>query len=250
MTHSPQLITREFCEFRNSSDCDILRTLPSLGKGRGPYHFRILAPIGPIARKMANSWQDSTEVNEEAEVYLHADGRQYAPQVGATTKHGWRKPIVKQGIILEAVRACAWLACIAATGVLAAAVPKSQQLLPVSTVGYISVADPADLDARLKRTQIGQFAEDPSLQPFVDHLRDTIPRRLANVQERVGISLDDLQGVAGGELAWAIVARESGRAASVLLVDTSGNEQGRERADHEDRRLPYETRCEENVRRG
>lgn len=112
-------------------------------------------------------------------------------------------------------------------GAAIAAVPPSDTLLPASTVAYVSVADPDDLEARWHRTQFGQFAEDPSLDPFFAHLRERIPERLGDMQSRVGIGLDDLQGVAAGELAWAIVARQQGRAASVLLLDTTGNDQQR-----------------------
>ncbi|MGI9458062.1 MAG: hypothetical protein ACR2NU_15965 [Aeoliella sp.] len=109
-----------------------------------------------------------------------------------------------------------------------AATPKSEALLPPSTVAYLSVADQDALEAQWMRTQIGQFAEDPSLKPFIEHLRDTIPRRLGNLEDRIGVSADDLQGVAGGELCWALVARKKGRAASVLLIDTAGNAENRD----------------------
>ncbi|MDA8745531.1 hypothetical protein N9N28_12940 [Rubripirellula amarantea] len=114
-------------------------------------------------------------------------------------------------------------------GPLYAATPSSETLLPASTVAYVSVASPTDLEERLKRTQLGQFAQDPSLKPFVDHLRDTIPQRLGDIEQRVGVSLEDLENIASGELAWAIVGRETGRAASVLLVDTTGNKEERDK---------------------
>lgn len=103
-----------------------------------------------------------------------------------------------------------------------AAVPNSEKLLPATTVAYVSIADPVQLEDKFDRTQVGQFAQDPSLKPFIDHLKETIPERLGDIKNRVGISLDDLKAAAGGEMAWAIVARQQGRAASVLLVDTTG----------------------------
>lgn len=127
------------------------------------------------------------------------------------------------------------LACLAFSVPLAARaeIPAAETILPESVVACLSVADPADLEARWDRTQLGQFAADPKLQPFVDHMRDTIPRRLGNMEERVGITVDDLQDVAGGELAWAIVSRttasgQNSRAASVLLIDTTGHSDNRD----------------------
>lgn len=129
---------------------------------------------------------------------------------------------MNRAITRGVVCASAWFVFIAAACNLRAAVPDSEQLLPDTTVAYVSVANPTDLEARFKQTQLGQFAQDPSLKPFVDHLRDTIPERLGNLEERVGVSLEDLRAVAGGEMAWAIVARQQGRAASILLADTTG----------------------------
>ncbi|WP_197529014.1 DUF3352 domain-containing protein [Aeoliella mucimassa] len=109
-----------------------------------------------------------------------------------------------------------------------AAVPSSESLLPASTVAYLSVANPADLEQRFDRTQLGQFAQDPSLEPFVEQVRDSITEKMGDFRERIGITMDDLRGVAGGELAWSIVAREKGTAGSVLLVDTTGNAAARD----------------------
>jgi len=106
---------------------------------------------------------------------------------------------------------------------LPAAAPASDTILPATTVAYLSISNPDDLEARWTRTQLGQFSEDPSLDPFIDHLRDTIPKRVGDMEGRMGISIDDLQGVAGGELAWALVAKGKERAVSVLLIDTTGN---------------------------
>lgn len=116
-----------------------------------------------------------------------------------------------------------WWLAVSVCGVATAKAPHSELLLPGTTVAYLTVADPPDLEVRWERTQLGQFAADATLDPFIEHLRSEIPRRLGNMEERVGVTLDDMQGVAGGELAWAIVSRPRGRAASVMLVDTAGN---------------------------
>ncbi len=214
-------------EFLNYHGCDILRTLPTR-------RSQSIHATGMICETTAISRQRSTEEHEEAEVYLHADGTRDAElsNVGArataATNHGWRSAKVKQAILTGAVRASAFLVLACATTNLRGAAPPSEDLLPASSVGYLSIANPADLDKRFDRTQIGQFAQDPSLKPFIDQMRDSIQRRLGNIQERVGVSLEDLQDVAGGELAWAMIARESGRAASVLMVDTTGNAEKRE----------------------
>ena len=55
-----------------------------------------------------------------------------------------------------------------------------------------------------------------------------VERAFADIEERVGVSLQDLQNIASGELAWGIANRETGRAASILVVDTTGNDARRD----------------------
>lgn len=188
---------------------------------------------------MASSPLNLTEVIEEAAVYEHG-GVQLSlrlegqtplgggnPTAGAANYYGWRGLDVKQAIKGKSILWGAWLVLLIIAGNLHAEIPKSDKLLPDTTVAYVSVADSVDLEERLKKTQLGQFAQDASLQPFIDHLRESIPRRLGDLQQRVGVSLDDLQSVASGEMAWGLVGRDSGRAVSVLLVDTTGNDENR-----------------------
>ena len=144
------------------------------------------------------------------------------PAVSRAAQFGGRGSNVNRAITFGVACASAWIVFSMSACTLHAAVPNSEQLLPATTVAYVSIPDPTDLEARIKQTQLGQFAQDPSLKPFVDHLKESIPERLGDIKQRVGVSLEDLQAVAGGELAWGIVARQQGRAASVLLVDTSG----------------------------
>lgn len=101
-------------------------------------------------------------------------------------------------------------------------------LLPSDTVGYVSVANPSDFNERWQRTQFGQFCQEPDLDPFIESVKDQLFRKLGNLEERLGVTVDDLKGIAGGELAWGMVDRKAQRAAAVLLVDTTGNAEARD----------------------
>ncbi|WP_442484928.1 hypothetical protein [Aeoliella sp. SH292] len=181
----------------------------------------------------------AAEVKKEAEVYmdrgvLSSPRPQEYVSLGSSTparirtnKTERRGPNVKQAIKTGVVRACAGLAFILACKAQAAA-PGSEKLLPATTVAYVSIANADDFEQRFKQTQIGQFAQDESLKPFIDHLKKTVPKKLGDIEERVGVSLQDLQNIASGELAWGIVNRETGRAASILVVDTTGNDAQRD----------------------
>src|SRR5690606_12544066 len=96
------------------------------------------------------------------------------------------------------------------------------------TVGYVTAANPSDLSDRWQRTQLGQLCQEPALDPFIESVEDQLFRKLGNLEERLGVTFDDLKGIAGGELAWGLVDRKTQRAASVLLVDTTGNQDARD----------------------
>ena len=115
-----------------------------------------------------------------------------------------------------------------ASATASAATPPSDVLLPADTVGYVSVANPKDLYERWQRTQFGQFCQEPALDPFINSVKDQLFRKLGNLEDRLGIKVDDLKGIAGGELAWGMVDRKSERAAAVLMVDTTGNAEARD----------------------
>ena len=51
-----------------------------------------------------------------------------------------------------------------------AAAPPSEQLLPNTTRGYISISNLDDLIERFNKTQLGQLVSDPIFEPFVEDL--------------------------------------------------------------------------------
>ena len=51
------------------------------------------------------------------------------------------------------------------------AAPTSEQLLPSTTKGYVSVGDVDRFRADWAKTQIGQLLDDPIMQPFVEDFK-------------------------------------------------------------------------------
>ncbi len=122
---------------------------------------------------------------------------------------------------------CKLLLCL---GVLAAAVPAtanppSETLLPDTTKGYLSVPNVDELRDRWNETQIGRMANDPLMKPFVDDLRNQIKKKMSTTRVRLGLTLDDLKGIYGGELCVATLQPEHKvtEHATVLLVDVTGH---------------------------
>ncbi len=112
----------------------------------------------------------------------------------------------------------------------------SERLLPDWAKGFFAISDVQVLANRVNNTQVGQLAQDPAMKPFVDDLRRQFEDRLSGFQEKLGLTLQDLEDVPGGELAGAVlllpaeggaetVGDDATRAAGVvLLVDITGHQ--------------------------
>ncbi len=107
----------------------------------------------------------------------------------------------------------------------AIAAPPCESLLPNTTKGFVSVPDVQVLRDRWSETQIGRMVEDPVMKPFVDDLRDQIKGKMSATRVRLGLTLDDLDGIYGGELCVAAVQPDNdvNQQATVLLVDVTGH---------------------------
>lgn len=99
----------------------------------------------------------------------------------------------------------------------------SEDLLPDSTKGYLSIPNAVEFDKQWKKTQVGQLMEDPVMQPFTKDLRRQFEDRLSNVRDRLGLTFDDVKDVPTGELAIAMVQPSENEAVTVLLMDVKGN---------------------------
>lgn len=106
---------------------------------------------------------------------------------------------------------------------LAFAAPASDAILPASTVAFVSAADPADLEAKFNKTQIGQLAQDESMKAFVEQLEDQIDRKFGDIKERLGVTLDELRAAAGGELTSALIHRKDDEAAFALTMNVANH---------------------------
>ena len=124
-------------------------------------------------------------------------------------------------------RSVCWVAAAAtaapAVAASAAGFAPSETVFPSTTKAWVSFGDPAALRERFDRTDIGQLVRDPQMRPFLESAGEKA--RAAGRQRlgRLGMSYEDLDGLAGGEVALAVIEPAAGRLASVLLVDTTGH---------------------------
>lgn len=99
---------------------------------------------------------------------------------------------------------------------------RSDQLMSPQSRGFISVPNIEGLVANWNETQIGQLVQDESMRPFIEDVRAQIERKISGVRDKLGISVEDLRYVAGGEIGLAMVEVDKGRAVVALTVDTTG----------------------------
>ena len=105
------------------------------------------------------------------------------------------------------------------------AAPPSETLLPETTKGFLSVPNVEELREHWNATQLGHLVQDPVMKPFAEDLRDQIKSKLSATRVRLGLTLDDLQGIYGGELCLAAMQPDNdiNQQATVLLVDVTGH---------------------------
>jgi len=109
-------------------------------------------------------------------------------------------------------------------GSVSAAAPSSESLLPATTKGFLAIPDWEQLEASFNKTQFGRLAQDPIMKPFADDLKRQMQNRFGRLQQRIGLTLEDLEGVPGGEVSLGLIqpGGKEDEAAVALLVDVTG----------------------------
>jgi hypothetical protein len=97
--------------------------------------------------------------------------------------------------------------------------------LPNSTKGYVSVANFDELEAAWNKTQLGQLANDPAMQPFVEDLKRQLQEKWTETHQKLGLTWEDLEGVPSGEIAIAVLLPSETRDVTVVLADVTGRDQ-------------------------
>jgi hypothetical protein len=112
------------------------------------------------------------------------------------------------------------------SGVVAAdtAFPPSEKIFPATTRGWVSISHGPEFRQRFNRTQYGLLLKDPSMKPFIESVRKQLESSNSGRLGRLGLTLDDLLEVAGGEYALGAVESPAGKLATVVLVDVTGRD--------------------------
>jgi len=106
----------------------------------------------------------------------------------------------------------------------AASFPPSERLLPASTRVWVSVADPQALRKRFERSALGGLVYDPLMSTFLDSIRQQGKTSADPFRGTLEITLEEMDQIAGGEIALGVIERADGLLSTVTLIDTSGRE--------------------------
>jgi hypothetical protein len=105
------------------------------------------------------------------------------------------------------------------TSVAQAERPVAPKLLPEQTLGLIRVTDTPLLIERFRETAIGRIGQDEEVKPLVSQLYATAQEFWGEIEDRVGLPLDQLLKIPQGEIAVAFVAPPEQRPAVVVILD-------------------------------
>ena len=101
--------------------------------------------------------------------------------------------------------------------------PSGEYLLPNTTAGFLTVTNYDQFKAQWDKTQIGHLMNDPVMKAFRDDMDKQLEQRWARIERRLGLSLEDLKKLPGGEVDVALIRPAPGRAANAILVDCTGH---------------------------
>ena len=98
--------------------------------------------------------------------------------------------------------------------------PNSAELLPETTAVYVQIHNVRDLAEKIMDTNLGKMMVDEDIAPLLGDLYQTAQDAYSEVEDRVGLSLDEIQSIPAGEICFAIIAPKRKKPAFVFIIDT------------------------------
>ena len=117
-------------------------------------------------------------------------------------------------------------------------IPPAEKLFPKSTQGFIAIANVESLIEHFNNTQLGKLTADPVMKPFTEDVKRQFESRWSSVYDRLGVTLDDLRDVPGGEVSIGLIEPAKKQSALAIAIDIAGrHKQAREMLDKIDKKL-------------
>ena len=99
----------------------------------------------------------------------------------------------------------------------------AEQRLPPGVLGFFSVPDVVDMKDRLMESSFGQMLQDDSLTEFKAQFQDKWDDASKDLEEKLGVSMSDLLGLADGEVTLAVLQPPGQPIGVVALLDFGDN---------------------------
>ncbi len=127
---------------------------------------------------------------------------------------------VAKGGVRFAGWAAAWLLAWAVLpGTAVADRPATIRLLPKETLAFGSVADAKTLVERFNATNFGRMLQEPQIRPLFEQLYGNLRGEMAGLEDRLGVTLDEMLALPSGELAVALFKPADGPISVVGFIE-------------------------------
>lgn len=97
--------------------------------------------------------------------------------------------------------------------------PVAPKLLPENTLAYFRILDTPQLITRFRETSIGRMGQDEAIKPLVSEFYAALQELWGNIEERVGLPLNQVLDIPQGEICVAFVAVPDGPTGLVVILD-------------------------------
>lgn len=121
-------------------------------------------------------------------------------------------------ILLGFLACCSMLALTGSQSIAEEKVSSARRL-PPQVYAYFTVRNTVELKQRFGETLFGQMLKEPQLAAVGEQVKDAIFERAAEVEEQLGVKIDDLLALPQGEIAVAVVQPPGGKLSIVVMLD-------------------------------
>jgi hypothetical protein len=97
--------------------------------------------------------------------------------------------------------------------------PVAPKLLPEQTLAYFRILDTPQLISRFRETSIGRMGQDEAIKPLVSEFYAALQELWGNIEDRVGLPLNQVLDIPQGEICVAFVAVPDGPTGLVVILD-------------------------------
>ncbi|MBA61045.1 MAG: hypothetical protein CMJ76_01655 [Planctomycetaceae bacterium] len=101
--------------------------------------------------------------------------------------------------------------------------PSAPKLLPYNTVVYLRVNDFPALGDDFQRTSMGKIRNDATVSPLVDRLYNEFINAFPQIEDELGVSVEELLELPTGEVAISLAVTDTGRPMFAFIADVGDN---------------------------